>query len=250
MASGATYSGGTTEESFCKLSLLTIANNTNPSCQESEIGKYVSSSVAPDAVSRFSATSNINGVSVDLKNLASARTYSVTSDALAISSTQPIGDDGMGKGKWVVINAPNTTVTVGSNINYTSAKLGGIRDIPQVVIIAKNIIIADSVTNIDAWLFSVGTGVDGVINTCGAGEVTKDTLPTAKQCTKKLTVNGPLLANHLVMRRTAGAGTGANTGNPAEVFNLRGGAYLWASAYSSSDGRLPTISTKELPPRF
>jgi hypothetical protein len=41
MASGATYSGGTTEDQFCKLSLLTIANNTNPNCQVGEIGMLV-----------------------------------------------------------------------------------------------------------------------------------------------------------------------------------------------------------------
>ena len=247
MASGATYSGGTTEENFCKLSVLTIANNTNPNCQVGEIGKYISGSVAPDVASRFPTNSaqTITTSGKDINTLPPSLVYTSNLTNLTLTSSAVFGS-----GRWVVINAPTTTVTINSDINYTNASLGGISDIPQVVIIAKNIIIADSVTNIDAWLFSVGTGAEGIINTCGAGGVTKDTLPTSKQCTKKLTVNGPLLANHLVMRRTAGAGTGASTGDPAEVFNLRGDAYLWASAYSSSEGRLLTVSTKELPPRF
>jgi hypothetical protein len=231
------------------LSLLTIANNTNPSCQATEIGKYDSGSIAPDVVSRFpipsasaqiiaATTKNINTLTPSLVHTSNQAKLTLTSSAA------------FGAKRWVVINAPNTTITISSNINYTNANLNAVSDIPQVIIIAKNIIIADSVTSIDAWLFSVGTGADGVINTCGAGGVNTGTLPTAAQCTNKLTVNGPLLANHLVMRRTAGAGTGANTGDPAEVFNLRSDAYLWASVYSSSNGRLPTVSTKELPPRF
>lgn len=249
MASGATYAGGSAETNFCKLSLLTIANNTNPNCQATEVGKYISGSIAPNVVNRFpipsapaqiitTATKNINTLTPSLVYTSNQANLTLTSSAA------------FGVGRWVVINAPNTTVTISSNINYTNGNLTKLSDIPQVVIIAKNIIIADSVTNLDAWLLSVGAGVDGVINTCGAGGVNTGTLPTAGQCTNKLTVNGPLMANHLVMRRTAGAGTGASTGDPAEVFNLRGDAYLWASVYASSNGRLPTVSTKELPPRF
>jgi len=52
------------------------------------------------------------------------------------------------------------------------------------------------------------------------------------------------------MYRTAGSGVGVAIGDPAEVFNLRGDAYLWATAYSSNSDRLSTVSTKELPPRF
>jgi hypothetical protein len=255
MASGATYAGGTAETNFCKLSLLTIANNTNPNCQTAEIGKYDSGSIAPNIVNRFPVPSAsaqiINTPTKNINTLARSLVHTSNQANLTLTSSAAFK-----AGEWVVINAPNTTITIGTaaatgnNINYTNANLVRISDIPQVVIIAKNIIIADSVTNIDAWLFSVGKGADGIINTCGAGAVNTGTLPTAGQCTKKLTVNGPVMANHLIMRRTAGSGTGASTGDPAEVFNLRGDAYLWASFYSSSNGRLPTVSTKELPPRF
>ena len=169
---------------------------------------------------------------------------SLTSLSLTSSADIPAG-------KWVVINAPNTTVTISGNIRYTTSAIPKVGSIPQVVIIAKNIIIADAVTNVDAWLIAAGTGVDGRINTCGAGGVAETTVVTTLNCNQVLTVNGPVVANHLIMRRTAGAGVAAQARDPAEVFNLRPDAYFWASVYStSSASRVPTASTKELPPRF
>ena len=247
MASGATYSGGTTENQFCKLSLLTIANNTNPNCQVGEIGKYASGSVAPDIAGRFPATS-AQMITVNSKNintLAPSLVHTSNQANLTLTSSAAFG-----AGQWVVINAPDTTVTIDSNINYTSATLNGINDIPQVVIIAKNIIIGAGVTNVDAWLIATGAGSNGYINTCGIVPAGSPSGINSNNCGSLLTVNGPVMANKLYMYRTAGSGLGADVGNPAEVFNLRGDAYLWATEYSSSAGRLPTVDTKELPPRF
>jgi hypothetical protein len=120
-----------------------------------------------------------------------------------------------------------------------------------VVIIAKNIFIDQSVTHVDAWLVTTGTDADGSgrLNTCtnGAAEITQ---PNANMCTNPLLVDGPVSANHLILSRTAGAGTGAAAGSPAEIFNLRADAYIWASAYAPGTGRLPTATMQELPPRF
>ena len=250
MASGAMYVDGAVASDLCSLSVLTISNYSGTSCQSNVIGRYTSSSSVSNVASRFPATSTITGAVVDLKNLASAQSYSVNNATLNISSTQPIGNNGAGKGKWVVINAPNTTVTITSNINYTNAALIGIDDIPQVIIIASNIIIAPGVNNVDAWLIATGTGSNGYINTCGAVPASSPSGINSNNCGNLLTVNGPVMANKLYLYRTAGSGVGADVGKPAEVFNLRGDAYLWASAYSLSTGRLPTVSTKELPPRF
>lgn len=245
MASGAMYVDGATTSDLCSLSVLTISNNSGAGCQVASIGKYVSSSTTPNIASRFAVTSNITGTGVDLKNLASAQTYSISNATLNISSTQKIA-----KGKWIVINDPAATVTITSNIDYTNAALTGIGDIPQVVIIARNIIIADSVTNIDAWLIAAGTGANGYINTCSSIAVGNPTALNSKKCDQLLTINGPIQANKLYMYRTAGSGVGVAAGDPAERFNLRADAYLWASVYSSGGDRLSTVSTKELPPRF
>jgi len=253
MASASMYAGGSTDNGLCALSLLTIANNVKPNCDKDRVGGYTSGSSAPNIASRFtvSAPTLIGGASVDIRNLAPSLVHgtAATQANLTLTSSSPFP-----AGRWVVINAPNTTVTIGSNIDYTTGALSGISDIPQVVIIAKNIIIADSVTNVDAWLVATGSGADGIINTCGAGGVTQATLPNATQCGARLNVNGPVLANHLILRRTAGAdasaGAGAQPGDPAEVFNLRADAYVWSSSYSPGTGRIPTVNTVELPPRF
>ncbi len=248
MASGSGYAGGAATGDLCSLSLLTFTNTAATTCATNTIGKYVVASSSPAIGTRFpvsTSTPRLNGAA-NIANLASRTIYTAnTGTNVSLSSSSPVG-----KGKWVVINAPNSTVTITSNINYTSESLAQSSDIPQIVIIAQNIIVADSVTNIDAWLIATGTGAEGRINTCGAGGVNESTVLTANNCGARLTVNGPVLANHLLLRRTAGAGPAAQAGEPAEVFNLRPDAYLWATYYTSGAGRLPTVSTKELPPRF
>lgn len=250
MASGAMYVDGATASDLCSLSILTISNNSGTGCQSNAIGSYVSNTTAPNVASRFPVMGNINGAAVDLKDLASARAYSVSNATLNVSSTQPVGGDGAGKGKWIVINDPEATITITGNINYATATLNGIDDIPQVIIIAKNILIADSVTNVDAWLIAVGAGNNGYINTCSSIAAGSPNAINSNNCNQLLTINGPVQANKLYMYRTAGSGVGVDVGNPAERFNLRGDAYLWASVYGSSTDRLTTVSTKELPPRF
>ena len=261
MASGAMYvGGGPNAVNLCDLSVLTISNDsaagTGSSCRTSQIGMYASGSTAPNVASRFpipTATGQIiTAATQNLSGLTPKLVYTSNRPTLTLNSSAAFG-----AGRWVVINAPNTTVTINSDINYATGALANAKDIPQVVIIAKNIIIANNVRNLDAWLIASGgslatggTAADGRINTCGAGNVNESTLPNATQCELKLTVNGPVMANHLIMRRTAGSERGAVLGAPAEVFNLRGDAYLWASVYSSSTGRIPTVTTKELPPRF
>jgi hypothetical protein len=249
MASGAMYADGASGTNLCSLSVLTISNNTGAGCQAAAVGNYASGSTAPNIASRFPVTSNISGGAVDIKNLASARTYSINNATLDVSSSQSIGMNGT-KGKWIVINDPDATVTITSNINYTNSNLASVDDIPQVVIIARNIIIAPGVTNVDAWLIAAGTGANGYINTCGSIPIGSPAGINSNNCNQPLTINGPVMANKLYMYRTAGSGINAATGSPAEVFNLRADAYLWASVYSSSTGRLPTVSTKELPPLF
>jgi hypothetical protein len=251
MASGSGYVSGSVATTLCSLSVLTFSNTaTSGSCNENAVGRYATPNIASTIANRYLTTSS----TVDLSGSAAiddlSGLYKSTSASLAISGGN-VPDK-----RWIVINAPNTTVTINSNITYTTGLISNIHNIPQVVIIAKNIIISDEVTNLDAWLVASGTGADGRINTCGAGgsgaELVTETSPlTLSVCDKKLTINGPVSTNHLIMRRTAGAGVGAQAGEPAEVFNLRADAYLWAAAHSGdTTSRMSTVSTKELPPRF
>lgn len=150
------------------------------------------------------------------------------------------------KGKSVIIHVPEGTVTIRGNLAYAAGPYGAISEIPQLVIIAKNIVINATVTNVDAWLLAqAGDGSGGTVTTCD----TAGTL-TSEVCNAPLRVNGPVMAKSLQLRRTGGAGTGNASGDPAEIFNLRADAYLWAYNEGRSAVRAQTTYTTELPPQF
>jgi hypothetical protein len=243
MASGAGYSGGATSNVFCGVSLLTFSNVSTGQTRctsASQVGGYTNTRSLPDVGSRLNATSSLGASpTVNLANVGTG-SYSATGN-VSVSASGPIV-----RGKWVVINAPTATVTITGDINYTTDTLRSLSDIPQVVIIANQIRITGGVTNIDAWL--IASGATGNLITCS--DVATASQLTASNCNQRLTVNGPVMAKHLYLYRTAGAETGNQTGDPAEVFNLRPDAYLWATSYLSDAGRLQTVTTKELPPRF
>lgn len=154
-----------------------------------------------------------------------------------------ITDSTIQKGESVIIKAAGT-VRISNDIRYTTDSMTSIDEIPQVVIIANNIIIDEGVTNVDAWL--VANGASGSIYTCGDFK----NILTSKICDKQLTINGPVMSKKLFLQRTAGSGTDTASGDPAEVLNLRTDAYLWAISRSGGAGGIQTISTHELAPRF
>lgn len=146
----------------------------------------------------------------------------------------------------VVIYAPERTVTINGNLAYGSMALSSARDIPQLLIIANNIRITSAVDRIDAWL--VASGSSGKIDTCA--DVATNL--SASTCDKQLTINGPVAAKQLILKRTAGSGSGDDAARsaPAEVFNLRADAYLWAHGVDNNKRRAVTTYSSELPPRF
>jgi hypothetical protein len=243
--SGGGYSGGNTSAAYCDASYLTFTNAGSSTCAAtgSTKGGYGLAKQLPDIAGRFIYNIPITGTSLDLAAV-STGIYGVDPRT---SPTINVAGGTIAKGKAVIISAGTATVNITSNIEYTNEALNRAADIPQVVIIANNINIDESVTRVDAWL--IATGPAGNINTCS-----RITNPAAQLnatlCKNTLTVNGPVVARHLYLYRTGGSENGAGSGIPAEVFNLRPDAYLWATNYMASTGRLQTVSTKELPPRF
>ena len=266
MASGAGYAGGAPTSTMCGLSLLTFTSGSTGGSCGTTIGKFVQATIAPNVSARFpiNVPSDVATPSKPASPAALTKTsINIISDNLQGQYQAPAGATALtitgGKnippGRWVVINAPNATVTITDDITYTPATLHSFADIPQVVIIAKNILIADNVKQIDSWLVAVGSDVGGTpqgnLNTCATGAgITETSSLTYKDCATPLTINGPVITNHLIMRRTFGADAGADSGTPAETFNLRADAYIWATTYNLNSGRLSTVATKELPPRF
>jgi len=253
MASGSGFAGGVATRNLCSsLSLLTFANASNPTtptCDNTKIGKYslTSPSQLDGIAARFTPPAGASVLNGDVKveDLAARTIYSGSG---TINLTAGAGYE-IPAGKWVVINAPGADVRISNNIKYTSAALTKASDIPQLVIIARNIVIADTVTNVDSWLFAKGTGANGIVNTCDSPVIEPVKL-TSTVCDAPLTINGPVISNHLLLYRTAGSGTGAASGDPAEVFNLRPDAYMWASTFAGDDSKARTVMTTELPPRF
>jgi hypothetical protein len=139
-----------------------------------------------------------------------------------------------------VIIVATGTVTIQGDITYANGPFDSISKIPQVVIIANKINIAGSAGRVDAWLLTTG---DGSINTCS--DVPLNGPLNSTVCNKKLTVNGPVSTQHLYLRRTAGVDD-----DPAELFNLRADAFLWAQRQASGVGKAQTVYQTELPPRF
>lgn len=152
------------------------------------------------------------------------------------------------KGKSIVIISTGT-VTITGNIAYNDGPYTSLKDIPQLVIRAPAINIQGGVGRVDAWLFAITATNSGVLNTCS--DVGVDAQLTANICNNQLTVNGPVVADKIYLRRTAGSdGSEPTRGKPAETFNLRADAYLWGSGYANGKGKVRTVYTKELPPRF
>ncbi len=255
MASGSGFQGGSVSNNICgtgSLSLLTF-NNWEATSALCPPGKYATGTTSPavglakyfNDQSYQSLTSN----TIDPENVASSPgVYRPAASAggtitlqAATGTTSTIR-----VGKWAVLYAPGKVVNINSDIRYQNSSISSARSIPQLVIIANQIRIASTVKNVDAWLVARQDGTrPAIIHTCGNRDD-----PNATQCNDRLRVNGPVITEQLLLKRTAGGGVAAQAGEPAEVFNARPDAYLWFIETFGGGQRLPTASTTELPPRF
>ncbi len=237
--SGSAFSGpgrtGTLVD-VCGYSRLSFTNYSNDaSC--SLVGKYDSAKSIPNVAASFPGSSSLPvGFSGRPSDLPSG-TYASTGPLTLQTST-------LAPGKSVILKVTGT-VTINGDQKYQSDMGGGVKytvagQLPQLVIVADTIIINDGVKAIDAWLVSKGD-----LTTCSS-------VPplTSITCQDQLTVNGPVMAKRLLLRRTAGSGPGPESGIPAEIFNLRADTYLWATSRAVGNGRIQTVDTTELPPRL
>lgn len=245
IGSGSAFAGlGLANVTSCSATFLTFANATNTSCQSataSDYGKYVTGRSQPDIATRYPATAATATLSGTVNVATLNGVYKVSGDVVLTGGT-------IEKGQTVIINTYNAAsgtyanVTIAGDIKYTTDPMTSGDQIPQVVLIAGNINIHGGVTQVDAWLVAKGT-----LNTCSD---TPRASITSATCQNLLTVNGPVIANQVQLWRTAGSDTGAGSGNPAEVFNTRPDAYLWALVQTSKSGRLESVYEQSLPPRF
>lgn len=162
------------------------------------------------------------------------------------------------KGKTYVVYVPNGTVTITGNVTYDNPNemYQSVNQIPQMVIIAKDINIRENVTEINAWLIATG-------NNTGGGKLTTCTgfagAFRSEVCNQLLTINGPVMARELLLWRTKVLTENCriesiddcrDAGDPAEIINLPGSSILWTRGYSQNSANARTTSTIELPPYF
>lgn len=252
--SGSAFAGaGLVNPTQCEYSNLTFVNATtsNPatSCSTSStLGGYSTGNTITGIAADFPVTVGTTPAYNDALPNPQGLYTSNDHGSPVVSDPITIGARTIAKNEWVVINAPNSDVTITGDIKYDNSPLQSIYNIPQLVIIAKDIYIMPNVQQVDAWLIAQGTQAagTGILDTC---HISSDyaTPLTAIICNAPLQVNGPVMSQKLWLRRTGGTDI---AGTAAEVFNLRPDAYLWAYGRASVSGRVQTVYTQELPPRF
>jgi hypothetical protein len=249
VASGSAYAGpGLAGATTCQASMLSFTNaaDDNGCTDTTSIGNYATTRSIPDVASSFTGSGSVLPGVVVPNNLTAGGVFIGTS-----AGNLTINTSTLNPGKSVILKV-NGTVTIAGDQKYNPGPYTSVSQLPQLVIMADKIIINSAVTNVDAWL--IANGPNGIIETCDTGSPTYSLSValslTSNKCQIPLTINGPVMAKQLWLRRTAGSGTGAASGDPAEVFNLRPDAYMWAQAQATSGGRIQTVYTTELPPRL
>ena len=164
-------------------------------------------------------------------------------------------------GVRLVIHARGS-ITIRGNLSYADSGYASINQIPRLVLVAgstvngdpdasglglqPNIVVDEDVTRVDAWLIA-----HGALYTC-------DTDPSSfnyhnKHCGKRLTINGPVAAGAIHLRRTFGADVTNQDdyehNGPAEVFNLNPTSLL--GSYSAAQkGNFTDVYQRQAPPRY
>ena len=212
-----------------------------------KFGNFSTTNSVPDNFTLPSvrgARGNISG-NVDVNSLASGE-YNAGNVTLTGSK--------LSVGKSIVIKSSGV-VRISGDLLYTDTN--DVRQLPQLIIYAKNIIIEPSVGEVNAWLI---TQKDGYVSTCGVVISAGGWLSGVSEssCGKQLKVNGPIKTGRLFLRRTYGgkhASSAKNDpnmhpGTPAEIINLRADTYIWAYNNYRNTGAISTMNVRELPPRY
>ncbi len=137
----------------------------------------------------------------------------------------------------------NGNFNINGDLEIYSGSYTSLFDVPKLIIYTnKNINIKCDVTRIDAVLIA-----DGEVDTCSDSNSINDS-----KRAKQLRINGTVIANKLKAKRTYGAATGTNSGEPAEIINFDTSLYLWGApqAEATGSGKLELIYQTELAPRY
>ena len=238
MASGAAIAGGESGATACYNAQLSFANLpvNNSSCTGT-LGSYRFGSQYRNISSYFPTSSSTPVLSGSV-NVSSLKNEFYTTKESSLTIT------GGSLSKTLVINAPGTVINITGDLQYPDVEYSAIGQIPQLIIIAKDINIAGGVSRIDGWLVAQL----GTIMTCS--DVNEGDSLNVNICNNQLQINGPVSASRIILKRTYGSDPGPGSDVPAEIFNLRNDTYLWVYASSVKDNRLINTYLTEAPPRL
>ncbi|MBR5647631.1 hypothetical protein IKW73_01680 [Candidatus Saccharibacteria bacterium] len=264
LASGASGSKGiktTLSGAYCNYFVpLSFANyfgnNSSTGCSKTQASGSMTSNVsniisdreglvnkvAPmTGVSQVSSTSNIDiskPASYQEINSQNGRKVRVTYSANSLS----LAGANLTKGITHVVRS-NGTITINSDITYDNDGYTEMGQVPKLIIFANNNInIKCNVSRIDAVLIA-----NGNVYTCSDS----NGLDSEKN-SKQLKINGTVITNRLIARRTYGNATGANSAVPAEIINYDSSIILWSSVETDTSGT-DTVNVTyqhELAPRY
>lgn len=221
---------------------LTFSNDTTPLGNfwaTNQPSSFLRVSSSLNALSGFSAGGAPPSVTLGAGKVKYG--YGTTPGSLSITGSTGITGQ-------QIIYAPGRTVTIEGNIEYSN-DCGGSGctpgNLPQVVIIARDIRILDGVERVDAWLVAQNS-----INTCYGATITAGPSGiNTTNCGRYLQINGPVVTTILNAYR-AGSPDIARFSDPVEIFNLRPDAYLWLYTQSNTSLKIHTNAIHELPPRY
>lgn len=244
-------------QGWLNIGYMTFSNNSTSTTPPTDMyGQYSDTlDTGSSRIERqFSSMTSSNVLSGDVKIEDLNGVYRVPSSINILSDREISTDTSV-----ILLIEDGATVTVSGDIRIPSS-YPSIDKISQVVIAPAadgaeyTLNIAHPVRVIDAWLINPS----GTINTCYTGLPGSDAenIPRALGlCDNHLDVNGPVSAKDLLLRRVGGKDQGDATqirqSRPAENFNLRPDAYIWATQYVSDGGKkYITTHSKDLPPRY
>jgi hypothetical protein len=180
------------------------------------------------------------GASINLSGLSGKNRYTA-------SGTVRIGGN-VASGTTAIIDNPNGTIIVDSDIVYANGAYSSLDSLPQVVLRANKIIISDTVSRVDAWLIGLNDAGDSAVSTCNDTASPYYAGLTTTVCDAPLRINGPISTAELQLRRTYSVPNDA--GKNAENIDLRSDAYLWAYGRAANTGNIRTTYVQEIAPRF
>lgn len=238
------HTGAMSPQSVADRNTLTFANSATP------YGRWGAPKLFPNFIDDLVKPPYTDTVSASSLNLGSGLAGG-SRNLVQLGSGATSVRGALGPDKRTVILYSTGTVTIDGNIEVHDHDISSSADIQQIIIIARNIVVRDNVSRIDAWLIARPVNANsGFISTCNTAPSSAamfySDLTAGGVCdNEQLRVNGPIMARELQLRRTTGDDAFA-----AEVFNMRPDVYMWAAGQAQVDGRIDTMFTVELPPRF